>query len=271
MSYQPKDATVTKKKNNRRRKKNKVRQSPEELVNMINTIRSEYDHLLTSPFLAKKDDLGVPTIECTIGQRIFHKTFCDIGSGVNIMSKVTYEYLFGNEPLFSTYMQLQMADQSIHFSEGIAKDVMVRIQDHYAPADFMVLDMGEEYDDTPIILGRPFLNTTNAIIYVGSRQVHFQFSREKAGCYFNSYTTCEQPKKSRSRRRHRPSMPKESIPEEWMGRELEEPMKDEPTPLRSNPQTKQVWKEKVTSSESPSQEMQQSRSSSLRPDNAPKE
>ena len=73
---------------------------------MINTIRSEYDHLLASPYLTKKDDLGVPTIKCTIGQRIFHKTFYDIRSGVNIMSKATYEYLFGDEPLFSTYMQL---------------------------------------------------------------------------------------------------------------------------------------------------------------------
>ena len=68
------------------------------------------------------------------------------------MSKVTYEYLFGDEPLFPTYMQLQMADQSIRFSEEIAKDVMVRIHDHYAPTDFMVLDMGEEEDDTLIIL-----------------------------------------------------------------------------------------------------------------------
>ena len=72
---------------------------------MINTFRSEYDHLLVSPFLAKKDDPGVPMIECTIGQRIFQKTFCDIGSGVNIMSKVTYEYLFGDEPMLPTYMQ----------------------------------------------------------------------------------------------------------------------------------------------------------------------
>jgi len=66
-----------------------------------------------------------------------------------------------------------MADQSIRFSDGIAKDVMVKIHDHFAPADFMVLDMGEEDDDTPIILGRPFLNTTDAIIYVGCGQVHF--------------------------------------------------------------------------------------------------
>jgi hypothetical protein len=48
----------------------------------------------------------IPTIECTTGQRIFHNTFCDIGSGVNILSKVTYEYLFGDEPMFPTYMQL---------------------------------------------------------------------------------------------------------------------------------------------------------------------
>ena len=61
-----------------------------------------------------------------------------------------------------------MADQSIQFLEGIAKDVMVRIHDHFAPADFTVLDMGEEEDNTPNILGRPFLNTTNAIIYDGS-------------------------------------------------------------------------------------------------------
>ena len=139
------------------------------MVNMINTLWFEYDHLLASPFLAKKDDLGVPMIKCTTGKRIFHKTFCDIRSGVNIMSKVTYEYLFGNKPLYPTYMQLQMADQSIWFLEGIAKDVMVRIYNHFAPANFMVLDMGEEDDDTPIILGRPFVNTTNVIIYVGSR------------------------------------------------------------------------------------------------------
>jgi hypothetical protein len=70
---------VIKKKNKRRRKKNRTRQPQEETINIINTLRSEYDHLLASPFLAKKDDPSVPTIECTLGQRIFHKTFCNIG------------------------------------------------------------------------------------------------------------------------------------------------------------------------------------------------
>jgi hypothetical protein len=89
------------------------------------------------------------------------------------MSKVTYEYLFGNEPLYPTYMQLQMANQWIRFSEGIVKDVLVQIQDRYVLADFMVLDMGAEDEETPIILGRPLLTTTNDIIFIRSRQVHF--------------------------------------------------------------------------------------------------
>jgi hypothetical protein len=37
----------------------------------------------------------------------------------------------------------------------------------------MVLDMGEEEYDPPIVLGRPFLKTTQAIIYMRSGDVHF--------------------------------------------------------------------------------------------------
>jgi len=149
---------------------------------------------------------------------------------------------------------------------------MVRIHDHFAAVDFMVLDMGEEEDDTPIILGRPFLNTTNAIIYVGSGQVYFQFPREKVRCYFNSYTTYEQPKKNRSRRRHRSSRRQGNQPlwNEWEEDEQpEEFVKKEPTPPKSSPPAKQVWKEKVTSSES--QEVQPLGSQSPRLDDVPEE
>jgi len=41
-------------------------------------------------------------------------------------------------------------------SKGIAKDVNVQIKDHFILTDFMVLDMGEEDYDPPIVLGRPF-------------------------------------------------------------------------------------------------------------------
>jgi hypothetical protein len=58
---------LTKKnKNNINWRKNKASHAEEETIKMINIIRYEYDHLLTPPFLVKKDDPGVPIIECTI-------------------------------------------------------------------------------------------------------------------------------------------------------------------------------------------------------------
>jgi hypothetical protein len=117
------------------------------------------------------------------------------------MYKVMYDYLFGDEPLFPTYMQLQMVDQPIRFPEGTSKDIMVKIQDYYVPTDFMIRDMGDEEEDVPIIFGRLFLNTTNVIIYIRSGQIHFQFPEQKVQCYLSSYTTYEQPKKIRSKRR----------------------------------------------------------------------
>jgi hypothetical protein len=80
-------------------------------------------------------------------------------------------------------MQLQMTDQSVQFLVGIVKDVIVQIQDHYVHANFMVLDMGVEDEETPIILGRPFLNTTKAVICIGFGQVHFQFPDRKVRCH----------------------------------------------------------------------------------------
>jgi hypothetical protein len=121
---------------------------------MINLVHTKYDHLLVSPYLNKRDDLGIPTVDCKINQRIFHKTFCDTRSSVNIISKVMYEYLFGKEPFYLTYVKLQMANQTFRFLVRIAKDVNVQIKDHYIPTDFMVLGMGEEEHDPPVILGR---------------------------------------------------------------------------------------------------------------------
>jgi hypothetical protein len=72
-----------------------------------------------------------------------------------------------------------MVNQTYRFLEGIAKDIPVQIYDHFIPTDFLVLDMGEEDHDPPIILGRPILNTTRAIIYIGTGEVHFQFPSKK--------------------------------------------------------------------------------------------
>lgn len=45
------------------------------------------------------------------------------------------------------------------------EDVLVKVGQFFFPTDFVVLDM-EEDKDVPIILGRPFLATGDAIIEV---------------------------------------------------------------------------------------------------------
>jgi hypothetical protein len=115
-----------------------------ESVRMINAVHREHDRQLKSPYLIKKDDPGVPTIEFTINRSSFQKAVCDTGSDVNIMAKVTYEYLYDTMPLEPTYAQLQMADQMFCFVDGLVKDVPIQIDDHFIPTDFLVVDMGED-------------------------------------------------------------------------------------------------------------------------------
>jgi len=111
---------------------------------MITAIHMEYDHLLKSPHLIKKEDLGVPTILCSINICYFYNNVYDTRLGVNIMAKITYEFLYGTMPLDPTYVQLQLVDQSFRFVDGIAKNVPVQIEDHYVTTNFLVVDMGEE-------------------------------------------------------------------------------------------------------------------------------
>ena len=81
-----------------------------------------------------------------------------------------------------------MADQTIRFPEGVAKDILVKIQNEYAPANFVIFDMGANID-VPVILGWPFLNTMNTVIYVVSGQIHLQFAGKRIKCPFNGYET----------------------------------------------------------------------------------
>jgi len=77
---------------------------------MVTVVQGGQDHLFKSPFLTKKDDPGMPSIQCSINGYNLQKTLCDTRSSVKIMAAVTYQLLFGTIPLKSTYIQLQMAD-----------------------------------------------------------------------------------------------------------------------------------------------------------------
>jgi len=62
--------------------------------------------------------------------------------------------------------------------------------------------MGEDEYDPPIILGRPFLSTVKAIIYIGTGEVHMHFPSEKVRRYFfDPNYIVEDSKQVRTRRR----------------------------------------------------------------------
>ena len=66
-----------------------------------------------------------------------------------------------------TNITLSLADRSVKIPNGIVEDVLVKVDKFYYPVDFVVLDtepIASGPNHVPIILGRPFLDTSNAII-----------------------------------------------------------------------------------------------------------
>ena len=59
----------------------------------------------------------------------------------------------------------QLADRSVKHPRGVIKNILVKVDKLYIPADFIILDI-EEDRKVPIILGRPFLVTGNTLINV---------------------------------------------------------------------------------------------------------
>ncbi len=87
-------------------------------------------------------------------------------------------------------MTLQLVDRSLKYPRGILNDVLVRVGSFIFPADFVVLDMKED-KDVPIILGRPFLATSSAVIDVKQEIVTLEFDGEKLT--FNIFRSMQYP------------------------------------------------------------------------------
>ena len=114
----------------------------------------------------KYKDPGCPTISVNIGGTSVEKALLDLGASVNLMPYSVYKQL-GLGELEPTTITLSLADRSVKIPKGIVEDVLVKINNFYYPVDFVVLDTApssNEPNHVPIILGRPFLATANAII-----------------------------------------------------------------------------------------------------------
>ncbi|RVW86148.1 hypothetical protein CK203_038041 [Vitis vinifera] len=94
------------------------------------------------------------------------ESFVRLGASVNLLPYSVYKQL-GLGELKPTSITLSLADRSVKIPRGIIEDVLVQVDNFYYPVDFVVLDTDpivKETNYVPIILGRPFLATSNAII-----------------------------------------------------------------------------------------------------------
>jgi len=135
----------------------------------------------------KRGDPGCPVIPISIAMVDFPEALCDFGSSVNIIPRVLYEKFF-TYPLLETTMCLQLADRTLSFPKGILKNLCVRVGTLYAPADFVVIGTGND-ERAPVILGRPFLNTSGAVIYASAAKISFYIKGRKEMFSFKNKTT----------------------------------------------------------------------------------
>ena len=114
----------------------------------------------------KYKDPGCPTILVNIGDTYVEKALFNLGASVNLLFYSVYNQL-GLGKLKPTSITLSLADRLIKILRGMIEDVLVQVDKFYYLDDFIVLDMESIASDpshVPIILGRPFLDTTNALI-----------------------------------------------------------------------------------------------------------
>jgi hypothetical protein len=114
----------------------------------------------------KYKDHGCPTITCMIGVNQIESALLDLGASVNVLPYSVYVQL-GLGELKPIFMTLQLADRLVKVQRGIVKDVLIKVDKFYFPMDFIVLDMEPVQNlgsQIPMILGRPFLVTVDALI-----------------------------------------------------------------------------------------------------------
>ena len=118
-------------------------------------------------FPPKYKDSGSPTISIVVGNSKLGHALVDLGESVNLLPYSRYVDL-GLGELEPTNINLQLADRSVKIPRGIVKDVLVQVDKLYFLVDFVVLDtqpVVNQGTQFPVILGRPFLATANAIIH----------------------------------------------------------------------------------------------------------
>jgi hypothetical protein len=140
----------------------------------------------------KYKDPGCPTISCFIGEHKIKKALLDLGASVNLLPYSVFQGLNLGE-LKPISLTLLLANRSIKVPRGIVKDVLVQVDKFIYHVDFIVLDTQpvEACNLFLVILGRPFLATSNALINCRNGLMKLSFGNMTLE--MNIFNICKQP------------------------------------------------------------------------------
>ncbi|GJS54345.1 reverse transcriptase domain-containing protein [Tanacetum coccineum] len=112
----------------------------------------------------KLGDPGRFLIPCDFSEFDSYLALADLGASINLMPLSIWKKL-QLPGLTKIKMVLELADRTISKPTCVAENVFVKVGKFYFPADFVMLDFIAD-PRVPLILGRPFLRTTHALIDV---------------------------------------------------------------------------------------------------------
>ncbi|GKB42849.1 reverse transcriptase domain-containing protein [Tanacetum coccineum] len=142
----------------------------EKLFELANTLLNENcSAVLLKKFPKKLGDPGKFLIPCDFPKLDECLALADLGASINLMPLSVWKELSLSE-LTPTRMTLELANRSVAYPVGVAKDVFVKVGKFHFSANFVVVDYDVD-PRVPLILGRPFLRTARALIDVHSEEL----------------------------------------------------------------------------------------------------
>jgi hypothetical protein len=112
----------------------------------------------------KLGDPGSFLIPCNFGKTFSCNAVADLGASINLMPYSLYAKLC-LEILKPTRMSVRLANRSFQYPVGMVENMLVEVGKFTFPVDFVILEIEEDIK-VPLILGRPFLHTADAVTRV---------------------------------------------------------------------------------------------------------
>lgn len=102
-----------------------------------------------------------------------------LGANVSVISYAIYKRLLLRSLKPTRYL-LQLANGAVEHARGVTKNIMIKVgKFFFISMNFVVVDQDENEPETHVILGRPFLATSGALIDVLEGTITLRVGEEK--------------------------------------------------------------------------------------------